>query len=732
MLVTLLLLGGGLWIGGPYAGAWYLKQRLIPRVAKRLQHELTFQQLNVGWTSTQVEGLELSRKGDKHSPLLRVARVKATYSAWDALARRFDRVDVTLHGLKVAMWRDGAGQDNFSDLLKSKGASKKSKTATKRRVGRIIHVMSGSFVFRDAQQGIDVNVGALAGQVTPEGQLRLMLGEVQVGLPHPAPRKVSVDTLAINAQIRGKKRVHRVEVGGGRVQLLPRLELSGIRGTLIPESDTRIALDLTGSYGGATARLWSAKGVVEPRGKKGKVSIRAARFSLAKIRSILAKTPVILPDKTTVDGQLEFAVKEGTVSFEGKLGVSRLNLFHPGVARTPVRELSGTVVLAGKASRTRVVLDRFDVESRGVKLHLTGAVERIGKQPRIEARLIMEELPCQDLVNAFPVSLVPALHGFKLRGKVMADLKTLIDYADLDNVQMGGKFTYRRCKVVKAPEPVSAERLLNPFEHSVEARPDSWKTFKVGPENPDFTPFAAISPHVIAAFLTTEDAGFFRHRGFIPSQFRAALSRNLKRGGFRLGASTISMQMVKNVLLSHEKTLSRKLQELFLTWYLERELSKERLMEIYLNVIEFGPGIYGIGQAARHYFGKTATEITPLEAAFFATILPSPRRRYVHYCRGAELGERWDRYVRRVLRRMHSRQRITDEDLEAAKEQKILFARPEDFDEKACLKTVKDLGKAWRDAYYSRLKAAVKRAAPHQLRLYLPPEMLAPDSRRKK
>ena len=128
--------------------------------------------------------------------------------------------------------------------------------------------------------------------------------------------------------------------------------------------------------------------------------------------------------------------------------------------------------------------------------------------------------------------------------------------------------------------------------------------FMVGPENPDFTPYAEISPHVVKAFLTTEDAGFFRHRGFIPSQFRKALARNLKRGGFRLGASTISMQMVKNVLLSHEKTLSRKLQELFLVWYLEQELSKERIMEIYLNAIEFGPGIYGIGAAARHYFGK--------------------------------------------------------------------------------------------------------------------------------
>ena len=106
--------------------------------------------------------------------------------------------------------------------------------------------------------------------------------------------------------------------------------------------------------------------------------------------------------------------------------------------------------------------------------------------------------------------------------------------------------------------------------------------------------------------MTTEDNGFFKHRGWVTSEFRTALKRNLQRGGFRGGASSITMQMVKNVLLSHEKTLSRKLQELFLVWYLEQEIPKERILELYFNAIEFGPRIYGIGPAARHYFGKNA------------------------------------------------------------------------------------------------------------------------------
>ena len=136
--------------------------------------------------------------------------------------------------------------------------------------------------------------------------------------------------------------------------------------------------------------------------------------------------------------------------------------------------------------------------------------------------------------------------------------------------------------------------------------------------------------------MTTEDNGFFKHRGWVTlASSRARCAATCERGGFRLGASSITMQMVKNVLLSQEKTLSRKLQELFLVWYLEQNLPKERILELYFNAIEFGPRIYGIGAATRHYFGKKPADLKPLEAAFFSSILPSPKRRYVQYCHGA-------------------------------------------------------------------------------------------------
>ena len=147
--------------------------------------------------------------------------------------------------------------------------------------------------------------------------------------------------------------------------------------------------------------------------------------------------------------------------------------------------------------------------------------------------------------------------------------------------------------------------------------------------------------------------------------------------------------MVKNVLLSQEKTLSRKLQELFLVWYLEQELPKERILELYFNAIEFGPRIYGIGPAAQHYFGKAASDLTPLEAAFFSSMLPSPKRRYIQYCHGA-LYPPWEKYVHRILNKVHERGRIDDEQYEEYANQKLVFDRNEtNFSERQCLDWVK-------------------------------------------
>src|SRR6266511_4410380 len=128
----------------------------------------------------------------------------------------------------------------------------------------------------------------------------------------------------------------------------------------------------------------------------------------------------------------------------------------------------------------------------------------------------------------------------------------------------------------------------------------------VGPANPDFVPIAELPEHVVRAVTTAEDGGFFGHAGFDFEELRNALAQGAERGRVVRGGSTISQQVAKNLFLGPERTFARKVREAVVTVGLEASLPKRRLMEIYLNVAEWGPGLWGIDPAARHWFGKDA------------------------------------------------------------------------------------------------------------------------------
>ena len=130
-----------------------------------------------------------------------------------------------------------------------------------------------------------------------------------------------------------------------------------------------------------------------------------------------------------------------------------------------------------------------------------------------------------------------------------------------------------------------------------------------------WTPYAAISPDIKRAVLVAEDINFFSHRGFELAELQNALEEALRDRELPRGASTISQQLAKNLWLSPSRNPWRKAKEAILTWQMERALSKRRILELYLNVVELGPGLYGVGAASQRYFGKPASELGPGEAA---------------------------------------------------------------------------------------------------------------------
>ena len=170
--------------------------------------------------------------------------------------------------------------------------------------------------------------------------------------------------------------------------------------------------------------------------------------------------------------------------------------------------------------------------------------------------------------------------------------------------------------------------------------------FVVGPKSRYWTPSSRIPSEMKWAVIVAEDSNFYKHDGFDVKAIKNAIKYDLEKKSLKRGASTITQQAAKNLFLSREKTITRKLKEIYLAYRMEQELTKGRIIEFYLNVVELGPMVYGIGHGAQYYFGKSASNLTPRECAFLAAMLPGPRVAYNPYKNLGKVLKRSDMILR--------------------------------------------------------------------------------------
>lgn len=243
-----------------------------------------------------------------------------------------------------------------------------------------------------------------------------------------------------------------------------------------------------------------------------------------------------------------------------------------------------------------------------------------------ELKLHTDEMDAQKLVGSFPQGLFESLEGIQVTGKLQYDLNFYLDSQSPDSVIFSSKLRNEGFKVLKWGktnlQKINSSFVYTPYEYGKPMR-----NIIIGPENPDFTPISQISPYLKGALLTAEDPSFYSHNGFVEESIRKSIATNFKEKAFKRGGSTISMQLVKNVYLNRQKTLARKVEEILIVWIMENERlsSKERMFETYLNLIEWGRNVYGIGEASRYYFGKHPSELSLGESIFLASIVPKPK-----------------------------------------------------------------------------------------------------------
>lgn len=200
----------------------------------------------------------------------------------------------------------------------------------------------------------------------------------------------------------------------------------------------------------------------------------------------------------------------------------------------------------------------------------------------------------------------------------------------------------------------------------------------VGSMPPGWTKIGDIAKPAMGAVVVSEDWAFFSHDGFDANQLKEAIKEDLADRRFSRGASTITMQVVKNVFLSQEKTLYRKAKEFVLAIRLDGHVSKRKVLEVYFNIAEWGEGVFGIGAAARKYFGKLPAELTPKEGAFLAMLLPSPKR-YSQSFRDGRLTPYAEKTVRSILEKMTQARYITEEERDAEIAVRLSFETKGDF-----------------------------------------------------
>jgi penicillin-binding protein 1A len=370
--------------------------------------------------------------------------------------------------------------------------------------------------------------------------------------------------------------------------------------------------------------------------------------------------------KGSLDGTVQMALDSLLGRFDLGVAITEFALQHPAWDRTPWEGLTARASLQGEFDLPARRLDLKDgrVGVLGLDLDVASHLPLAGP-PKGDFSLATRaenRLSCASVWQAQPAPFKRVLKGLSVEGELAFRLAIAFDSSNWDQTQLVWEMP-SICKVKSEPQALAR---LYPILSQPSQPPPPGTKLPLGKFHPDFVKLALLPPYVPNAFITSEDSKFFRHNGFDLEMMRLALAQDLASHSFSRGASTITQQLAKNLFLSHQRTLARKLEEAIFAWRLHRLLSKDRILELYLNIIELGPGIQGLRQASRTYFGKDPELLTPLEAAHLAALTPNPHILAKRF-RYGQVDEGWRQRLIDLLGMMKRTRRLTTEELAKAR-----------------------------------------------------------------
>jgi len=310
----------------------------------------------------------------------------------------------------------------------------------------------------------------------------------------------------------------------------------------------------------------------------------------------------------------------------------------------------------------------------GAALSGSIALRNLDTDPVVDLALGVQHLDFAQLLGAsglgVPESLgmAPGGGGLDL-GSASIDVRVRGRPADPASLSVSQKIDFKPPRQM----PPAILRLRGDFVFGSQDGSGPHRPIDVSPASPDFIALRDAPPLFVRTLLLSEDAGFYGHRGIDLRELPAALLTNWSRGGAARGASTITQQLAKNLFLSRDKQIGRKLQELAITFLLESALGKNRILEIYLNIIEWGPDLRGLRPAARSYFGREPQALTPAEMAFLVAIIPGPIKYQSSFAHGTP-GPGLRSLIDALLAKLRAVDAIGEEEYRQALDEPIVVA----------------------------------------------------------
>ena len=372
---------------------------------------------------------------------------------------------------------------------------------------------------------------------------------------------------------------------------------------------------------------WKVKGFADPRNKQ--TDLRFFNIDTGKIKvpyfderyGIKSSFDSIRLNVSNID------MDGDELHIDGFTSISNFTINHPKIASKDVVIQKARFDYNFLFGENFVAIDSSStIQLNQIKCH--PFVSYNNEKDRIYTlKVDIPKMKAQQYINSLPAGLFTHFVGMEATGNFDYHLNLIFNKDKPNSVVFDSKL-YKENLIITKYGEANLNKLNGEFTYRAIINNTPQRGILVGVNNPKYTPLNQISPYLQKCVLTTEDPSFFSHRGFIKEAFKQSIVKNIKTRKFSRGGSTISMQLIKNAFLTREKTLSRKLEEILLVYILEnnRIVSKERMLEVYFNIIEWGPNVYGIGEAAEFYFQKTPSELTLNECLYLANIIPSPKK----------------------------------------------------------------------------------------------------------